>query len=173
MSPLTSNIHSNSDILIRNSMVKNLIFKLLFLVTGTLRHLRHWSKPNCAWFHGKKWKNNCLLSSNSASKTRSHKQKRTTKQWDMINNIRDCWCIMTILKQWWEFFVSTSTKDSFRKEQGEGLNISLVEVYEKLLLNASKWWRLTWWVRWTCWHLISKYHDWYLILYQIRNYNLN
>lgn len=45
---------------------------------------------------------------------------------------------MTILKQWCEFFVSTSTKDSFRKEQGEGLNISLVEVYEKLLLNVSK-----------------------------------
>lgn len=125
-------------------MAKNLIFKLRFLVTGTLGHLRHWSKPNCTRFHGKKRKNNRLLSSNSPSVTRSHKQRRT-KLWDIIN-IRDCCCIMTILKQWcgvflFFVFVSISIKESFRKEQGEGLNVSLVEVYEKFLPNASKWWR--------------------------------
>jgi len=38
----------------------------------------------------------------------------------------------------WGLFVSTSVKDSSRNEQGEGLNLSVEEVYEKFLLNASK-----------------------------------
>lgn len=34
------------------------------------------------------------------------------------------------------FFVSSIIKESFRKEQGKGLNVSLVEVYEKFMKSS-------------------------------------